>query len=74
MSALPDPIVRRLVRQLQEEEMDVYTMMLYTMGREDIEYFDPKDREEVKRIFSVLMDDTKHHQEILRLMIELGKD
>lgn len=74
MSALPEPIVRRLVHLLQEEEMDVYTMMLYTMGREDIEYFDPKDREEVKRIFSVLMEDTKHHQEILRLMIGPGQD
>lgn len=74
MSTLPEGIVKRLVKLLQEEEMDVYTLSLYSLDREDIEYFDKKDREEVRRIFQALMDDTKHHGELLRLMIELGKD
>ncbi len=58
---------------LQEEEEDIYTMTLYGFNSEDMNYFNEKDKEQVKRIFKVLMDDTKHHAELLKLIVEIGK-
>jgi hypothetical protein len=72
MSPLPEKIVHRIARSLQEEELDVYVLSLYCLNAEDLNYFDPKDRERVKKIFQILMEDTQHHIELLKLIVEIG--
>ena len=70
---LPDAFIRKIAHALQEEEEDIYTMTLYGFNSDDVNYFNEKDREQVKRIFKILMDDTKHHAELLRLIVEMGE-
>lgn len=71
---LPDDFIRKIAKSLQEEEEDIYVMMLYGMSSDDLNYFNEKDREQVKRIFKILMEDTKHHAELLKLIVEMGSN
>jgi len=69
---LPDDFINKIAHCLEEEEVDVYTLTLYSLNSSDVDYFNEKDREQVKRIFKILMDDTKHHAELLKLIVEMG--
>lgn len=69
---LPQEYLKKIAHSLEEEETDIYTMMLYCMSSDDLGYFDEKDRERVKRIFKVLMEDTRRHSQLLRLIVEMG--
>ncbi len=69
---LPDDFIKKIAHSLQEEEEDIYTMTLYSMNSDDMNYFSEKDSEQIKRIFKILMDDTKHHAELLKLIVEMG--
>ncbi len=69
---LPDDFIKKIAHSLEEEEVDIFTMTLYCMSSDDMNYFNEKDKEQVKRIFKVLMDDTKHHAELLKLIVEMG--
>ena len=69
---LPPDILSKIVGALDEEEVDVYTLTLFSLNSNDIDYFEEKDKTEVKRIFKVLLDDTRHHSELLRLIVEMG--
>ena len=71
---LPDDFIRKIAKSLQEEEEDIYVMMLYGMSSDDLNYFNEKDREQVKLIFKILMEDTKHHAELLKLIVEMGSN
>ena len=73
MSSLPDNFIKKIAHSLQEEEIDVYLMNLYYLDSDDLNYFAPKDRERIKRIFRILMKDTKHHAELLKLIVEMGE-
>lgn len=71
---LPDDFIKKIARALQEEEEDIYIMTLYGMSSEDLDYFNEKDKEQVKRIFKILMDDTKRHAGLLKLIVEMGSN
>jgi hypothetical protein len=70
---LPDDFLQKIACALQDEELDVYTLLLYSIDSKDMEYFPPKDREQVRRIFKILMDDTQRHADLLRLIVEMGE-
>lgn len=70
---LPDDFIKKIAHSLEEEEVDIFTMTLYCMSSDDMNYFDEKGKEQVKGIFKVLMDDTKHHAELLKLIVEMGE-
>jgi rubrerythrin len=70
--ALPNDFLRKVSQSLEEEEVDIYTMMLYCMNSDDMNYFDEKDRKAVKKIFKVLMNDTRRHADLLKLILDLG--
>ncbi len=72
MSKLSDDFIRKIAHSLEEEEVDIYTMVLYSLNSDDMDYFNEKDRERVKRIFKILMEDTKHHAALLKLIVEMG--
>ncbi len=69
---LPDVFMKKVAHSLEEEEVDIFTMTLYSMSSDDMNFFSEADRERVKRIFNILMDDTKHHMELLKLIVEIG--
>ena len=64
--------MRKVARALGEEETDVYTLSLYSMSSDDMSYFNETDKEKIVRIFKVLVEDTKRHAELLKLIIEMG--
>lgn len=70
---LPDDFVKKIARALEEEEVDVYTLMLYSLSSDDVSFFSEEDREQVKKIFKILIEDTKHHAALLKLIVELGE-
>ena len=69
---LPDEFVHKIAGFLEEEEMDIYTLTLYSLNSNDMEYFDEKDRQRVKQIFKILIEDTQHHADLLKLIVEMG--
>ena len=71
---LPDDFIKKMAYSLEEEEVDIFTMTLYCMSSDDMNFFNEKDREQVKRIFKILMDDTKHHAELIKLIVEMGSN
>ena len=72
MEGLSYDFIKKLARSLQEEEIDVYLLNLYYRDSEDLDYFAEKDRDKIKRIFNILIEDTRHHAELLKLIVELG--
>ena len=70
---LPDDFICKIARCLEEEEEDIYTLALYSLDSHDLDYFNEKDREQIKKIFRVLKEDTRRHAELLRLIVELGE-
>ena len=72
MSRLPDEFVRKIAHSLQEEEVDIFVLNLYYRNSTDLEYFDPKDRKRIQKIFDILINDTQHHAELLKLIVEMG--
>ena len=74
MPELSSEFIKKIAHSLEEEETDIYTLSLYSMNSDDLNYFNEPDRERIKRIFKILMDDTKHHAELLKLIVELGSN
>lgn len=72
MKVLSYDFIKKVAHSLQEEEIDVYVLNLYFRGSEDLNYFAEKDQERLKQIFNILIEDTKHHAELLKLIVELG--
>ena len=69
---LPPEFIRKIAGCLNEEEADIYTLTLYSIDSDDLNYFAEEDRKKVMRIFKILKEDTKHHSELLKLIVELG--
>ena len=72
MTGLSYDFMKKIARSLQEEEIDVYTLALYSLSTDDLNYFSEVDQEKIKRIFKILIGDTKHHAELLKLIVDLG--
>ena len=72
MAGLSYEFIQKIAHALEEEEVDVYTLALYSLNSDDIDYFTEADRERVKRIFKILIEDTKHHTQLLKLIVEMG--
>lgn len=71
-SRLSGDFIRRIAHALQEEEVDVYVLTLYCLSADDLNYFNEEDREKIRKIFRVLVEDTRRHMELLKLIVELG--
>ena len=72
MAGLSYDFIQKIAHSLQEEEIDVYTLALYSLNADDLNYFDEANREKVKQIFKILIEDTKHHMALLKLIVDLG--
>ena len=72
MTILSYDFIQKTAKALEEEETDIYTLALYSLNSDDLNYFNEADKERVKRIFKILAEDTKHHADILKLIIEMG--
>lgn len=69
---LSQEFMKKIAHSLEEEELDIYLLLLYSVSSDDLTFFEEKDRERVKAIFKILMDDTKKHAELLKLIVETG--
>ena len=72
MTSLSRDFLMRIAHSLEEEEIDVYTLVLYSLNDHDLRYFNEADQEKIKRIFNILIEDTKHHADLLKLIVEMG--
>lgn len=70
--ALPPEFLHKISHCLEDEETDVYTLSLYSMDSDDMNFFAPEDRRRVLEIFKTLISDTRRHAELLRLIVELA--
>ncbi len=67
---LPYDFLKKIAMALQDEEVDIYTLMLYLMDSDDMQFFREEDRDRVKKIFKILTDDTKQHMDLLKFILE----
>ena len=70
---LSDDLIQKIAHLLEEEEVDVYTLTLYNMNSSDLDFFSEKEKERIKRIFKILLEDTKRHAEFLKLIVEMSE-
>jgi hypothetical protein len=68
MAHLSDQFLNKVIASLQEEELDNYVLNLHYQNSQDLQYFKEKDREKIKSIFKILIQDTEKHIEILELI------
>jgi hypothetical protein len=73
MTVLPKEFTHKLARLLNDEEVDLYVLSLHYRNNEDLNYFSEEDRKRVKSILDILIKDTKHHAELLELIVELAE-
>ena len=69
MAKLPKQFRVRLIRLLQEEEVDLYVLTMHYRNNGELTYFDEVNRQRIKNIFDILIRDTKRHSEILKYII-----
>lgn len=67
--ALSKHFKSKLVRLLEEEELDLYVLSLHYRNDGDLNYFSEPDRRKVKSILDVLIQDTERHAGILKLIV-----
>lgn len=58
-----------LTHLLQEEETDLYILTLHYRNDGDLNFFPASDRERVKKILDVLIQDTQKHSEMIQSII-----
>jgi hypothetical protein len=73
MTLLSKEFTHKLARMLNDEEVDLYVLSLHYRNNEDLNYFSEEDQKRVKSIFDILIKDTKHHAELLELIVELAE-
>ncbi len=69
---LSQDFMRKIAHCLEEEELDIYLLLIYSLSSDDMNFFEEKDRQRVQEIFKILTEDTKRHSELLRLIVETG--
>ena len=67
---LPAGFKNKMTRLLQEEEIDLYVLNMHYLNDGDLNYFNVTDRHRVKRIFEILIHDTKEHAEIVKRILK----
>ena len=72
MATFSCDFVQKIAHALEEEEVDVYTLVLYSLNSDDLNYFNEVNKGKVKRIFKILIEDTRHHADLLKLIVEMG--
>lgn len=67
---LPKHFTNKLVKLLQEEEIDLYVLSMHYRNDGELSYFPEPERRKIKAIFDVLIRDTQRHREILKEIVE----
>ena len=68
--ALAKHLKDKLAKLLQEEEVDLYVLTMHYQNDGDLNYFSEPDRQRVKDIFDILIEDTQRHAELLKKIVE----
>ena len=72
MAALSHDFIQKIADALEEEGVDVYTLVLYWLNSDDLNYFNEANKEKVERIFKILIEDTRHHADLLKIIVDMG--
>ena len=54
----------------EEEDGGLFLFRLYLQSEEDLSYFSQEEREEIKSLLGILMEDTRRHTELIAEMIQ----
>ncbi len=60
-----DELLFELYKAEDEEEAGIYLMKLHLDNKEDLDFFEEKERKEVRRLLEILKTDTKKHRDML---------
>ncbi len=60
-----DELIFELSKAEEEEEVGLYLLRLHYDNEIDLRFFDPGEKEKIKRMLDVLMSDTVRHRELL---------
>lgn len=52
-----------------EEDGELFLFRLYLQDDEDLNYFNPQEKEEIKGLLKLLIEDTRRHTELIGEMI-----
>lgn len=65
-----DELIYGLSKAEEEGEVGIYLLRLHLENDVDLRFFKPKEREEIKKQLSFLIDETARHRELLAAAIE----
>jgi len=71
---LPKLLRNKLAKMLQEEELDLYVLTMHYRNDGDLNYFPDADRRRIRNILDILIQDTKHHAELLKAIGNLEEE
>ena len=63
----------KVIRSLNEEEIDLYVLTLHYWNHEDLSFFSESDQKKINEIFGTLIRDTQHHKEVLELILGIDE-
>lgn len=68
-----DELVKELMDIEVDEEADLFRLGMHVRSEEDLDVFEPVDREELLQLFSELIKDTERHSRTLRRVVKVLK-
>lgn len=61
----------RLALAEDQEEAEMYLFRLYVENEQDLGFFDEEERERVRGFLRFLIEDTRHHKELIGEMMDV---
>ena len=65
-----DELLYKLSIADDQEEAQLFLFRLYVENEEDLNYFSSEDRERVQGFLRFLIEDTRHHQDLITEILE----
>lgn len=68
-------IMERLLLQIEEEDIGISLLTTHFQNKDELNFFQPVDRERVSAILKILSDDSKRHKQMLdKIVSHLGEN
>lgn len=66
-----DSFIESLIAAEREEEVDLYRFKMCLANKNDLKYFNAKERKEILALFKQLINDTRRHTRFITRLIKL---
>ena len=60
-----EELIFELTKAEEEEEVGLYLLRLHYDNEIDLDFFNLREKERIKKLLTILMDDTARHRELL---------